>query len=88
MELHDFERDELATLPWMADTMDVCDLDAGFSAFVQHASANADIPMRISANVTDDFGNVTGFEPVLELREEDCRFRCSLAGLKVPRWSS
>lgn len=45
MELHDFERDELATLPWMADTMDVCDLDAGFNSFVQNASANANIAM-------------------------------------------
>jgi hypothetical protein len=43
--------------------------------------------MRISANVTDDFGNVTGLRPALELREEDCRFGRSLAGLKAPGWS-
>jgi len=44
--------------------------------------------LRISANVTDDFGNVTGLEPVLELREEDCRFGRNLAGLKAPGWWS
>ena len=44
--------------------------------------------LRISANVTDDFGNVTGLEPVLELREKDCRFERNLAGLRAPGWSS
>jgi hypothetical protein len=44
MELRDFERDELATLPWTADTADVRDLDAGFNAFVQHASRHAPDP--------------------------------------------
>jgi len=44
--------------------------------------------LRISANVTDDFGNVTGLEPVLELREEDCRFGRNLAVLKAPGWWS
>ncbi len=46
------------------------------------------VNLRISANVTDDFGNVTGLEPVLELREEDCRFESNLAGLKAPGWLS
>lgn len=44
MELFDFERDELATLPWKADAADVCDLDAGFNAFVQYASNRAADP--------------------------------------------
>ena len=44
MELCDFDRDELATLPWTADTEDVRDLDPGFSAFVQHANTQAGDP--------------------------------------------
>ena len=44
MELRELERDELATLPWMADTCDVCDLDAGFDAFVHHARVHAADP--------------------------------------------
>ena len=44
MELFEFERDELATLPWEAEAEDVCDLDAGFNAFLQHASNRAADP--------------------------------------------
>ena len=39
--------------------------------------------LRISANVTGDFGNMTDFGVGAGLRGEDCRFGLGLAGLDI-----